>query len=82
MNENIHIYNIYRARQAVHTDYIHKENTGYTDLICTAGERHLRFWSFKRPTSTSISASSGNDSTLVYKLPRLYIYILYISYII
>lgn len=47
------IRGIYWAPGKVTTEWISgTENIGPCDLICTAGERHLKFWSLARPKST------------------------------
>ncbi len=33
-----------------YTEYITKSNRGLCDVGCTAGEHHLKLWSFRRPT--------------------------------
>lgn len=42
------------APQQQYTEYISTANQGLCDVLCTVGEHHLKLWSFKRPTVTSI----------------------------
>ena len=52
------IRGIYWAPGKVTTEWISSsENIGPCDLICTTGERHLKFWSFARPKGAAIAAS-------------------------
>eukprot|EP01038_Epipyxis_sp_PR26KG_P012826 gene12826-17196_t len=34
-----------------YTDYISQEHSGLCDVFATAGERHIKLWSFRRPTN-------------------------------
>ena len=40
------------------TGFISGEHSGDCDVIVTAGERNLKFWSFQRPVSSSLRGSS------------------------
>ena len=40
-----------------YTEYISASNQGLCDVLCTVGEHHLKLWSFKRPTVTSIGTA-------------------------
>lgn len=39
------------------TEYITRDHSGRCDLLCTAGDRHIRVWSFRRPGSGFIPAA-------------------------
>lgn len=41
-----------------HTEYITREHAGLCDLFVTAGEHHLRIWSFRRPDNTNNEPAS------------------------
>lgn len=41
-----------------YTDYITRQHTGYCDLFATAGDHHMRLWSFRRPVAQPFSPSS------------------------
>jgi hypothetical protein len=48
------------------TEWITREHSGPCDVICTAGEHHLRLWSFRRPPAlqgVSSTAAGGVNST-------------------
>ena len=47
-----------------HNAFVTKEHFGVTDLICTAGARHLKFWSFMRPSKTSPGSLIGRAGRL------------------
>jgi hypothetical protein len=38
------------------TEYITRDHSGRCDLLCTAGDRHIRVWSFRRPGAGFIPA--------------------------
>ena len=44
------------------TEFITREHSGPCDLICTAGERHIRVWSFSRPGPGPPAAVVGGKS--------------------
>ena len=46
-----------------HTEFITREHKGPCNLLCTAGERHLRVWSFASPKAAS-SATVVAGSTV------------------
>jgi hypothetical protein len=49
-----------------YTEWITREHSGACDVICTAGERHLRLWSFRRPPvlqGTTATAAANVQST-------------------
>lgn len=43
------------------SEFISRELKGPCDLLCTAGERHLRVWSFSRPKSGQGAAVVGGE---------------------
>lgn len=48
-----------------YTEHITKDHSGPCDVLVTAGEHHLRFWSFRRPTSVGTGPSTG--ASILYK---------------
>lgn len=39
-----------------HTEYISKDHRGLSDVLCTVGDRHIQFWSFRRPTGATTAS--------------------------
>jgi hypothetical protein len=53
------------------SSYISQEHTGLDcDIICTVGERHLKFWSFLRPDRSGFGAELLQKGGAMGKLPR------------
>lgn len=49
----------------VYCDYITKEHSGLCDLIVTAGEHHIKVWSFRRPQVPTKDLGGIQDGSLV-----------------
>ena len=60
-----------------YTEFISREHSGPCDLLCTAGERHIRVWSFRRPVGAvgsgvrGVPPSSPVDASLVFRAPTM-----------
>lgn len=47
-----------------HNSFVTKDHAGLSDLICTAGARHLKFWSFRRPNRSIPASLIGRSGRL------------------
>lgn len=56
---------------SIATPFITKEHGDLCDFFCTAGERHLRFWSFQRPPLSSSSPPAKGSGSLRFKAGRM-----------
>jgi hypothetical protein len=43
----------------MHTEFITREHAGLCDLFATAGEHHLRIWSYRRPSEGGASKAAS-----------------------
>jgi len=50
-----------------HTEYVTREHAGLCDLFATAGDHHIRIWSFRRPVRGSAGGGVGEVAALAYK---------------
>jgi hypothetical protein len=47
-----------------HTEYITREHAGLCDLFATAGDHHIRLWSFRRPSKTETASLTYKGCTM------------------
>ena len=53
------------------TEFLSSENTGMCDVICTAGDHHLRFWSLQRPKGAGNPLGGAETGNLQFKAGRV-----------
>ena len=71
------------AQHQEYTEYISNSQKGLCDVGCTAGEHHLRLWSFKRPVTNELGTQQvaqlssrgaifGTDMSKQVQAPKVY----------